>query len=65
MNWSQSKDPVSHMCLAGAVVASWSLTQEVADSSPFNVMTNIFLSLNSLNSTKIFSENSIIISAGI
>ena len=23
------KDPVSHMCLAGAVVASWSLTQEV------------------------------------
>ena len=24
------KDPVSYMCLAGAVVASWSLTQEVA-----------------------------------
>ena len=22
----QFKDPVSHMCLAGAVVASWSLT---------------------------------------
>ena len=43
MNWSQSKDPVSHMCLAGAVVASWSVTQEVADSSPFNVMTNIFV----------------------
>ena len=65
MNWSQSKDPVSHMCLAGAVVASWSLTQEVTDSSPFNAMTNIFLSLNFLNSTKIFSENSIIMSAGI
>ena len=31
------------MCLAGAVVASWSLTQEVADSSPFTVMTNIFV----------------------
>ena len=30
MNWAQFKDPVSHMCLAGAVVASWSLTQEVA-----------------------------------
>ena len=30
MNWAQLKDPVSHMCLAGAVVASWSLTQEVA-----------------------------------
>ena len=28
MNWAQFKDPVSHMRLAGAVVASWSLTQE-------------------------------------
>ena len=31
------KDPVSYMCLAGAVVASWSLTQEVAG------LTNIFV----------------------
>ena len=31
------------MCLAGAVVASWSLTQEVAGLSPFTVMTNIFV----------------------
>ena len=31
------------MCLAGAVVASWSLTQEVAGLSPFAVMTNIFV----------------------
>ena len=31
------------MCLAGAVVASWSLTQEVGGSSPFTVMTNTFL----------------------
>ena len=30
MNWAQFKDPVSHMCLAGAVVASWPLTQDVA-----------------------------------
>ena len=30
MNWAQFKDPVSHMCLAGTVVACWSLTQEVA-----------------------------------
>ena len=30
MNWAQFKDPVSHMCLAGTVVVSWSLTQEVA-----------------------------------
>ena len=43
MNWSQFKDPVSHMCLAGAVVASWSLTQEMAGSNLFTVMTNIFV----------------------
>ena len=41
MNWSQFNDPVSHMCLAGAVVVSWSLTHEVAVSNPFTVMTNI------------------------
>ena len=44
MNWDQLKDPVSHMCLAGAVVASWSLTQVVAGSSSFNVMKIIFVS---------------------
>ena len=43
MNWGQFKDPVSYMCLADAVVASWSLTQEVAGSSPFAIMTNIFV----------------------
>ena len=30
MNWAQFKYPISHMCLAGAGVACWSLTQEVA-----------------------------------
>ena len=30
MNWVQFKDPVSHMCIAGAAVASWSLAQLVA-----------------------------------
>ena len=44
MNWAQCKDPVSYMCLVGAVVASWSLTQEVAGSSTFTVMTNIYFS---------------------
>ena len=58
MNWSQFKDPVSYMCLAGAVIASWSLTQEVAGSSPFTIAT-ITLSLNSANSVKTFRENSI------
>ena len=38
MNWAQFKDTVPHMYLAGTVVASWSLTQEVAGSSPFNGM---------------------------
>ena len=33
---------MSDMCLAGVVVASWSLLQEVAGSSPFTV-TNIFV----------------------
>ena len=31
MNWAQFKDPISHMCFAGAVVACSSLTQEVAE----------------------------------
>ena len=31
------------MCTDDAVVASWPLTQEVAGSSPFTVMTNIFV----------------------
>ena len=38
MNWAHFQDPVSHMCLAGAVVASWCLIQEVA-----GVMRNIFV----------------------
>ena len=36
MNWAGFEDPVSHMCLARAVVASWSLTQEVVGLNPFN-----------------------------
>ena len=48
MNQSQFKDPVSHICLAGTVVESWSLTQEMTGSNPFTLMTNIFLSLNSV-----------------
>ena len=36
MNWGKFNDPVSHTYLAGAVEASWSVTQKVAGSSPFN-----------------------------
>ena len=43
MNWAQFKDYVSHMSLAGAAVASWSLTQEMAGLNPLTVMTNIFV----------------------
>ena len=43
MHWAQFIGPVSHMCLVDAVVASWSLTQDVAGSSPFTVLTNIFV----------------------
>ena len=43
MNWAQFKDRVSHMCLVGDMVASWSLTQEVVGYSPFTVMTNLFI----------------------
>ena len=31
------------MCLTGAVVACWSLTQEMASSSPFTVIRNILV----------------------
>ena len=55
MNWAQFKVSVFHMCLAGTVVAAWSLTQEVTGSSPFN--DKYFLSLNSLNSVKAFRKN--------
>ena len=58
MNWAQFKDPVSHMCCAGAVVACWPLTQEVArgrGSTPFTEWH--FFSLNSGNSvTKIYNH---------
>ena len=43
MNGNQFKDPVPHMYLVDAVVASLSLTQEVADSNPFTQKTNIFV----------------------
>ena len=43
MNWDQFKDSVSHTCLTGTVVASWSITQETAGLNPFTVMTNIFV----------------------
>ena len=43
MNWVQFIDPVSHMCIAGAVITSWSLIQAVAGSNMLTVITNILV----------------------
>ena len=37
------KDPASHMCLAGTVVVSWSLMQDVTSLITFTLMTNILV----------------------
>ena len=42
--WGQFKDPVSHLCLAGAFVASLSLTHEATGSKP--LMIDIFAELS-------------------
>ena len=41
MIWGQFNDPVSHNCLAGIVVTSWYLTQQVTSSNPITLITNI------------------------
>ena len=58
LGWAQIKDPVSHMCLADTVVASWCLTEEVAGWQVWAILLQwqIFLPLNSL---KTFREDSI------
>ena len=57
MNWGQFKDPVSHLCLAGVVIASWCLTQEMAGLNPFIEMTNILVTeFSEFNDS--FRENS-------
>ena len=51
---------IFHICLVGAVVASWSLTQEVAGSRPFTVMTIFFITEFS-ESRETFRKNSIVL----
>ena len=63
MNLVQFIDPFYCLCPIGAVIASWSLTQEMAGSSPFTVMTNI-LSLNSVNIKENSINNCIILISG-
>ena len=57
--WTQFKDPASDMCIAGTVVASWPLVQEVAGSSPLTVMTNIFVT-EFAEFSETFRKNSIV-----
>ena len=45
VNYGPFKDDVSHLCPVGAVVASWSLTQEVTGLNSFTSMTNILVKL--------------------
>ena len=40
------KDPLSYMCLAGLVVASWCLIKQVAGSRPFTVIVAVKTSIN-------------------
>ena len=35
MKYGKFKDAVSHLCLAGTAVPSWSLTLEIVGSNPF------------------------------
>ena len=53
MDWAQFEDPLCCMCHAVNMVASWSLTQEVAGTN--NLLKYNFMSMNSV---KIFRENS-------
>ena len=57
MNWGQFKDPPRCLCLPGAVIASSSLTKQVAGSNPYTVMTNIFVT-DSEKSKETCRENS-------
>ena len=56
MNRAEFKDLVSDLCNAGIVVATWSLTQEVAGSSPFYCNDKYFIVLSELSET--FRDNS-------
>ena len=43
MNWAQFKDPLCYLCLLGTVVASWTLTQEVAGWQGFDPFYSFFV----------------------
>ena len=53
MNWAQFKNPVPHMCLAGAVVACWFVTQEVAGLNTHFLQKYFSSSTDSVDSTEL------------
>ena len=56
VNWAQFKDSFCYLCLVGIMVASWSLTHEVAGSNNlFNI--KYFLSLNLVKTFRGNSSN--------
>ena len=55
MNWGQIKDHVSHICLAGVVLASWSLAQEMKGLNSFVVI--IVITNNFVTEFRKFNEN--------
>ena len=61
MNRTKFKDPVSQLCLAGAVTAFRSLTQELAGLSPFTVIIRTVIFVNEFSET--FMKNTIDIPA--
>ena len=52
MNWAQFRDPVFHMCLVGAVVACWFVTQDVAGSNMDFLQKYFSNSTDSVDSTE-------------
>ena len=59
MNSAQFRDPVYHMCLAGAVTTLWSLTLEVVGLSHCNDFCHFFWNIfvNFVPEFTEFSEN--------
>ena len=55
--FSEFTESIKSMCLAGAVVASWSLTQDVAGSNPLTVIKNILVT-ECIKFNESFKENS-------
>ena len=52
MNWAQFKDPVSHVCLSGTVVACWFVAQKVVGLNTHFLQNYFSSSTDSVDSTE-------------